>query len=138
MIKIPILLLLLCSAGAIHAANPHSSPVFPVTEVSCDCDATTCTVSWADVGADSYGVDVEFEAEWLEGDVEMKASAELDLDDSWACDGGMCVATGDFVAPMVPVDAELKFVGKVKGLATGNGGSKPRDFMKTTGDCASI
>jgi hypothetical protein len=125
-------------ATSIHAAKPHPISTYIVDPVSCICDVATCTVSWTDAGADSYGVDVEFEAEWVEGDVDMSATAELDLDENWSCDGTTCSATGDFTAPDVPADADVSFKGKVKGMATGRDGDRPRDFVKTTADCTLI
>jgi hypothetical protein len=81
-------------------------------------------------------VDVEFEAEWMEGDVEMKSSAELDLDDNWMCEGfGTCSANGEFTLPDFPGDADIKFEGKVKGFDTGPDGVTSRDFVKATGAC---
>lgn len=139
MMLISVTVFLVCASFIVHAKQPHPLSPYDIGNVTCECDwfanPSTCTVSWADAEAASYGVDVEFEAEWLVDDVEMKSSAELDLDDNWMCDAGNCSASGEFELPEFPIDAEIKFVGKVKGFNTGRDGITPRDFVKATGDC---
>jgi hypothetical protein len=39
------------------------------------------------------------------------------------------------VCPEYAPDADIKFVGKVKGFDTGRDGVTSRDFIKTSGDC---
>jgi hypothetical protein len=127
--------------AAVNAQRSHPESTYPILNVTCECDwfafPTTCTVSWDDVQAPTYGVDVEFEAEWTMDDVKMTASAELDLDDNWSCDGTNCSASGNFELPDHPSDAETTFLGKVKGFETGRNGATPRDFVKATGACNS-
>ena len=133
-----------CVSLSASARKPH-----PINDyfngldgnVLCECDwladPSTCTVTWPDVSAPTYGVSVEFEAEWMEGEVDMESSAEISLDDNWMCDGidGSCSATGEFVLPEFPEDADIDFKGKVKGFNNGRDGATPRDFMKATGEC---
>ena len=129
----------LASASFItDAKQPHPASAYDVRPVSCICtwgDTSSCEVSWTDAGAPGYGVDVEFEAEWMVDDVEMHSTAELDLDDDWMCDGVTCFASGDFSLPDFPSDADIKFIGKVKGFDTGRDGVTSRDFVKATGEC---
>lgn len=136
---ISIAVSLACAPLLVHAKQPHPASPYDIGSVSCECDwfasPSACTVSWADVEAPSYGVDVEFEAQWLVDGVAMKSSAELDLDDNWMCDAGSCSATGEFALPEFPADAQVKFTGKVKGFDTGRNGTRSRDFVKATGDC---
>ncbi|UCC56965.1 MAG: hypothetical protein JSU75_04275 [Gammaproteobacteria bacterium] len=137
---ISIAVSLACTSYAVNARKPHPVSPYDIGNVTCTCDwsvaPSSCTVSWSDVNAPGYGVDVEFEAEWMEGDVEMKSFAELDLDDNWMCDEfGACSASGEFVLPDFPADADIKFVGKVKGFDTGSDGVTSRDFVKATGAC---
>lgn len=136
---VSIIVSLACAPFAVHAKRPHPDPIYPITNVTCECDwsvdPATCTVSWDDVDAPTYGVDVEFEAEWVMDGVEMSSSAELDLDDNWICDGTRCSATGDFALPEFAEGAEIKFVGKVKGFDVGADGETSRDFVKATGAC---
>jgi len=112
-------------AGAslvVNAKQPHPVSAYDVGTVTCTCswgDPGTCEVSWDDAEAPSYGVDIEFEAEWMVDDVEMKSTAELDLDDNWMCNGSTCSAGGNFDLPVFPSDADIKFVGKVKALIFG-------------------
>ena len=126
------------SAGA---KNPHPESGYAIDNLDCTCDWSTepgsCTVSWDDSGAPAYGVDIEFEAEWMDGSgVEMETGAELELDDLWACAEGICSATGDFALPEgYPEDAEIEFEAKVKGFDNGRNGPRPRNFMKETADC---
>jgi hypothetical protein len=128
-------------AGAsfvVNAKQPHPVSAYDVGSVTCTCswgDPSTCEVSWDDAEAPSYGVDIEFEAEWMVDDVEMKSTAELDLDDNWMCNGSTCSAGGEFDLPVFPSDADIKFVGKVKGFDTGRDGITSRDFVKATGNC---
>jgi hypothetical protein len=137
---ISIAVSLACASFVVNAKKPHPTSPYDIADVTCACDwvtvPNTCTVSWTHVGAPSYGVDVEFEAEWLVDGVEMKSTAKLDLDDDWMCEEiGTCTANGEFVLPEYSGDADIKFVGKVKGFDTGPGGSTPRDFIKATGAC---
>ncbi len=136
---ISIAVSLACTSFVVNAKKPHPISPYVIADVACACDwvtvSNTCTVSWDDVAAPSYGVDVEFEAEWLVDDVEMKSTAELDLDDNWMCVDGSCSASGEFGLPVYPVDAVIKFVGKVKGFDTGPDGITSRDFVKATGEC---
>ena len=136
--SISIAVSLACASFVVNAKQPHPASPYDVGSVTCTCswgDTSTCEVSWGDAGAPSYGVDVEFEAEWMVDDVEMKSIAGLDLDDNWMCDGGTCSASGDFSLPDYPSDADIKFIGKVKGFDTGRDGVTSRDFVKATGDC---
>ena len=129
---------LACTSFIVNAKQPHPASAYDVSPVTCTCswgDASSCEVSWTDAGAPGYGVDVEFEAEWTVDDIEMKSTAELDLDDNWMCDGATCYASGDFSLPDYPNDADIKFIGKVKGFDTGRDGITSRDFVKATGDC---
>ena len=136
---LPIAASLACMSFAATAKKPHPDPLYNVGDVSCTCewsDTGSCEVTWLDAGAPTYGVDIEFEAEWMADDVEMKSKAELDLDDSWMCDGiSMCSASGEFSLPEYAPDADYKFVGKVKGFVNGPEGETPRNFIKTSGDC---
>ena len=128
---------LACASFVVNAKQPHPVSPYDVGSVTCTCswgDTSTCEVSWDDAEAPSYGVDVEFEAEWMVDDVEMKSTAELDLDDNWMCNGSTCSASGDFGLPEFPSDADIKFVGKVKGFDTGRDGVTSRDFVKATGN----
>lgn len=129
---------------SVNAKNPHPSMLATYNglyeSVTCMCDwstdPSTCTVSWVDVNAPSYGVSIDFEAEWMEGDVEMESSAELNLDDNWLCDeSGTCSASDEFDLADHPVDAVIKFVGKVKGFDIGSDGVRSRNFIKATGIC---
>lgn len=129
---------LACASFVVNAKQPHPVSPYDVGSVTCACswgDTSTCEVSWYDAEAPSYGVDVEFEAEWMVDDVEMKSTAELDLDDNWMCNGSTCSASGDFDLPEFPSDADIKFVGKVKGFDPGRDGITSRDFVKATGNC---
>ena len=136
---LPIAVSLACMSFTATAKKPHPASPYDVGSVSCTCDWSdtgSCEVTWGDAGAPTYGVDIEFEAEWMADDVEMKSKAELDLDDSWMCDDiGMCSASGEFSLPEYAPDADIKFVGKVKGFDTGPDGVTSRDFIKTSGDC---
>jgi hypothetical protein len=127
-------------AGAsfvVNAKQPHPISAYNIETVTCTCNwvDSTCEVSWDDATAPSYGVDIEFEAEWMSDDVEMKSKAERDLDDDWVCNGTTCFAGGNFDLPVFPSDADIKFVGKVKGFDTGRDGITSRDFVKATGTC---
>jgi hypothetical protein len=134
------------AASAASAKKPHPEPaLYTVGDlaVQCSCDwiGGTCDVSWTDLASlgvtdvpVSYGADVEFEAEWMDGDVDMEATAEADVDD-YSCDGLTCSATVDFALPEYPVDAETSFVAKVKGFETGPDGETSRDFIKDVADC---
>ena len=129
---------LACASFVVNAKQPHPVSPYDVGSVACTCswgDTSTCEVSWDDAAAPSYGVDVEFEAEWMVDDVKMKSTAELDLDDNWMCNGSTCSASGDFDLPAFPSDADIKFIGKVKGFDTGRDGITSRDFVKATGNC---
>ena len=135
---ISITVSLACLSFATNAKQPHPPSAYDVNPVTCTCswgEPSSCEVSWTDAEAPGYGVDVEFEAEWTANDVEMQSKAELDLDDNWTCDGVTCLASGDFSLPDYPSDADIKFVGKVKGFDIGRDGVTPRDFVKATGDC---
>jgi len=135
---ISIAVSLASASFVVNAKQPHPVSAYDVGTVTCTCswgDPSTCEVSWDDAEAPSYGVDIEFEAEWMSDDVEMKSKAELDLDDNWMCNGSTCSAGGNFDLPVFPSDADIKFVGKVKGFDTGRDGITSRDFVKATGTC---
>ena len=129
---------LACFSFTTNAKQPHPASAYDVSPVTCTCswvEPSNCEISWTDAGAPSYGVDVEFEAEWTADEVKMQSKAELDLDDNWTCDGTICLASGAFSLPDYPSGADIKFVGKVKGFDTGSDGVTSRDFVKATGDC---
>ena len=129
---------LACIPFIVNAKQPHPASAYDVSPVTCTCtwgETSSCEVSWTDAGAPGYGANVEFEAEWTEDDIEMQSTAKLDLDDNWMCDGATCYASGDFSLPDYANDADIKFVGKVKGFDTGRDGVTSRDFVKATADC---
>lgn len=148
--KSPVLLIASAALGlaafSAGAANPHPSPLLYAEgelNVSCTCDWTagSCDVSWTDLASlgvvgvpVAYGADVEFEASWVESDVEMEASSEADVDE-YTCDGLTCTGTVDVVLPVYPAEADLSFEAKVKGFETGRDGPKSRDFIKDTAEC---
>jgi hypothetical protein len=124
---------------SVNAARPLPVSPYSGFGVSCVCDWSTspgtCTVSWSDVGARTYGVGIEFNAEWNDGGVDMSSEAYLDLDENWACDSGGCSASGSFILPYYSPGAVIAFEGKVKGFNTGPDGVVPRNFAKETGTC---
>jgi len=132
---------LAATAITADAKNPHPEPEYEISNLECSCDWSaapgSCTVSWDDVDASAYGADIEFEAEWMDGSgVEMKTEAELELDDLWQCEAGVCSATAEFVLPGgYPAEAEVEFEARVKGFDNGRDGPKPRNFRKETADC---
>ena len=100
---------LACFSFTTNAKQPHPASAYDVSPVTCTCswvEPSNCEVSWTDAGAPSYGVDVEFEAEWTADEVKMQSKAELDLDDNWTCDGVTCLASGDFSLPDYTSDAD--------------------------------
>jgi hypothetical protein len=118
-------------------------------QCSCDWAAGQCTASWNDLGYLGvlnlvYGAEIEFEASWIETvtledgtttQVKRQASAEADLDDTYACDGTTCSATAGVLLPEYPADAEVSFEALVKAFEDGKTGQKPRNFAKDEVAC---
>jgi len=105
--------------------------------VACACDWSgypgNCTVTWDDVGASTYGIELALQAEWVEAGSNMTSKVDVDLD-TWTCGGGGCTASGDIALPYFPDDAEVAFDAAVKGFEN-RGGPVPRNFAKDTGAC---
>jgi hypothetical protein len=152
-----VAVVLACAASVAAAKKPHpfqeDAFAVPAETMSCSCefvtvvveeiidgvpvlvekDGVACDLIWEDT-APAYGADVELEYDWMDGAVEMEASTDLELDDAWACDAGMCSADGTSLVPdVVTGDYAVTAMGKVKGFD--NAGSKPRDFVKTVVVC---
>lgn len=123
----------------VNAAKPHPVSEYSDLGVSCTCDwltePSTCTVTWRDAGAPTYGVSIELEAEWDVNGVTTSSKAKLDLNDNWACDSATCSASGEFALPYYDGDATITFDGKVKAFNNGRDGVTPRNFAKETGAC---
>ena len=138
---------------ASNAKKPPNMSTYELDAPLCSCASVhdemegtvtyTCNVSWDDVIANApnpstYGASIE--VEWAEEGTEMDGSAPAEIEyDDWSevCDGDTCTVEKVFQLEHY-TDQIITLTAAVKAFENSSGGAKPRNFVKSTGECGVV